>query len=483
MRMWRGIVFLVLLGALAAPASAGKLYVLWTNSALPPARTLGVSDLVIPWSEQAKSLMEGAKRQGYRVYLEATLEKAPAAAESGVKAGVAGIILKPGTSEGNQPEEIARQMRSAFPKLKILVLSARGKQPDMRGWLVFKKDGILQVSSPTSQPWLDANLAMIRYEKALQTTQAPLYTFSWDLTDPLVKEHGPSAANYALAVAEAGAFHADLILEVHERQQKGLASGEKETLSDWKQVKRTIEFYAHGNYAAMESGARVGVLTDDYESSYEALNLMARHNIPYRVLRSAEVKAQDLEAFDVVIAFAALGKELTERIGEFAARGGLAVVVNLPGAYPWDTALPEKKSAHSVTYKVGKGSVIELGEAITDPETFAQDVRRLMVKPRIPVSLWNSLTTLVVAYRGAKAGEAVVELVNYDEEPTQVQVQVKGTFASVRYESPERGCCEALKPAHVDGFTEFVVPDVVIGGRAHLEAARVDARSNARSKD
>jgi hypothetical protein len=470
---------MMLLWVQVVPASVAKVYVLWTQSVLPPARILGANDLVIPWGDEAKNLLETAKRQGYRVYLEATREQAPAAAEAGVQAGIAGIILKGGAGEESKLEEGADKMRSVYPKLKILLLSAGGKQPDMRGWLVFKKDGILQVSSPTSQPWLDANLAMIRQERAFQTKQAPLYTFSWDLSDPLVKEHGPSAADYALAVAEAGAFHADLLLEVHEQQQKGLAAGEKQTVADWSQVKRTMEFYEGGNYAAGEAAARVGILTNDYDSSYEALNLMARHNIPYRVLHSSEVKAQDLDGFDVVIAFAALRKDLAEGIGEFAAHGGVAVLVNLPGAYPWDSSVAQKATGHSVSYTVGKGRVIELGEVVTDPETFAQDVRRLMVKQRVPVSLWNSLTTLVAAYPGEKPGETVVELVNYDQESTQVQVQVKGKFGSATYESPERGCCEKLKAVQVDGFTEFVVPEVVIGGRVRLGPAG-EAREHAK---
>jgi hypothetical protein len=468
---------MVLLGAILAPSCAGKVYVRWTQSEMPPAKTLGVSDMVIQWSDSAKRFVEAAKKRGYRVYFEATLEQATAAADAGMKEGVLGIILKGSAPGENQLEESGGKLRAAYPKLKILVLSAGGKQPEMRGWLVFKKDGILQVSSPTSQPWLDANLATVRHEEAFQTGQAPLYTFSWDLSDPLVKEQGPRPADYALAVAEAGAYHADLLLEVHERQQKGLASGEKEVLADWGQVRRTIEFYERARQRTGEAAARVGVLTNDFASSYEASNLMARHNIPYRVLHSSEVKAHDLEGFDVVVAFAALEKELTQDIGEFAARGGVAVLVNLPGTYPWDSS-PSKTSGHSVTYSVGKGRVIELGEAVTDPETFAQDIRRLMVKDRIPVSLWNSLTTLVAAYPAEK--RTIVELVNYDEEPTQVQVQVKGTFASVWYESAERGCCEKLKASQVDGFTEFVVPDVVIGGRVHLSAkdTPAEAKSN-----
>ena len=78
------------------------------------------------------------------------------------------------------------------------------------------------------------------------------------------------------------------------------------------------------------------------------------------------------------------------------------MLVNLPGTYPWDSSSGGKTSDHSVTYAVGKGRVIELGEAVSDPETFAQDIRRLMVKQDVPVSLWNSLTTLVVEYPGEK---------------------------------------------------------------------------------
>jgi hypothetical protein len=480
MKTGRGIATTVMLGAMMATTSVGKVYVRWTQNVLPPTKILGVQDLVIPWGEEAKRLLDTAKKHGYGVFLETNLEEAAVAAEAGRTAGIVGIILKGEVSQERQMQDTARKMRQAFPRLKILVLERAGRQPQMRGWLVFRKDGILQVSSPTSQPWLDANLAVIRHERAFQVGQTPLYTFSWDLSDAVVKEQGPSRANYSLAVAEAGAFHADLILELHERQQKGLANGDKETLANWKQVKRTIEFYERGNEEAGEAAARVAVLTNDYESSYEAINLMARHNIPFRVLHLMEVQAHDLEGFDVIIAFAAPGKEMTAAIDEFAEQGGVAVLVNLPGAYPWDSSPPAKTGAHSVSYTVGKGRVIELGEAVSDPETFARDVRRLMVKERIPVNLWNSLTTLVVAYPGEKPAETIVELVNYEEEPTQVQVQVKGTFGSATYESPERGCCEKLKTAQVDGFTEFVVPNVLIGARVHLEAAGALAETKPR---
>lgn len=468
MRTLRGIFLWVMIAALVGPVAAAKVYVRWTGSSVPPARILGVNELVIPWSEDAQALVTAAKKEGYRVYLEASLDKAEAVAEAGANSGVAGIVLKSSAADEKQVLEMAKKIRAKHGKLTVLVASAGGKQPEMRGWLVFEKNGMLQVSSPTSQPWLDQNLAMVRHERAFLGGQTPLYTFSWDQSDPLVKADGPRPADYSLAVAEAGAFRADLILEIHEAQQKGLLSGDKQALSDWERVKKTIAFYEREKPMEKEA-ADVAVLTDDYETSYEQLNLMARHNIPFRVFDSSDVKAGDLAGFDVVIAFAALDKNLTEAIQAFAERGGVAVLVNLAGKYPWDAADGGKKNGPSVTYTVGTGRVIELGEAVSDPETFAQDVRRLMVKEHVPVGLWNSLTTLVVDYPGEKSGETIVEVVNYDEEPTAVQVQVKGAFREARYESPERGCCEKLKITRVNGFTDIVLPDVVIGGRIHLE--------------
>jgi hypothetical protein len=470
MSTWRRIVLLAIAAVTVAPAVHGKVYVRWTGNELPPAKVLGINDVVIPWSDAAQNLIAAAKKQGYSVYLEATLAQLPAVATAGANSGAAGIVLKATTSaEETQLAESARTMRTKYPKLKILVVSANGKQPDMRGWLVFQKNGILQVSSPTSQPWLDQNLATVRHERAFEAGHAPFYTFSWDASDPLVKENGPSPQDYSLAVAEAGAFRADLLLEIYEKQQKGLVSGDKQALADWEPVKRTVAFYERKADGEKEA-ADVGVLTDDYDTSYEPINLMARHNIPFRVLHSADVQAEDLEGLDVVIEFAAPTKELTETLRAFAERGGVVVLVNQPGSYPWEAANAGKTNGPSVTYTVGKGRVIELKEPVSDPETFAQDVRRLMAQRDVPVNLWNSLTTLVVEYPGVRPGETIVELVNYDEERTQVQVQVKGNFREARFESPERGCCETLKTEHVNGFTEFVVPDLVSGGRIRLEA-------------
>jgi len=462
------VLALALFVTLGVPLCVAKVYLRWTESKLPAAKVLGVSEIVIPWSERASALLAEAKKQGYQRYVEVGAAQIADAVSAAEKANAAGIILRGEAAEHDVLVERTKQLRRAHPKLKVLVLSAHGKQPDMRGWLVFKKDGILQVSSPTSQPWLDANLAAIRYELGFESG-VPLYSFTWDESDPLVKELGLKPADYALAIAEAGAYHADLLLEVHEAQRKGLLSGDKNTLEDWEKVRRYLDFYKTWDETAADAEARVCVLAEDYDASFEALNLMARHNIPFRVMKSSETKASELNACDVVIAFAELGKALTAALNEFAAKGGVVVLVKLHGPFPWEAAGAGADNGPSTTYTVGKGRVIALKGAITDPETFAQDVRRLLAKSSVPVSLWNSLTMLVAAYPGKRAGEVMVELVNYDEETTQVQVQVKGTFRFASLETPESGKSEKLQTEQVNGFTQFVVPELVVGGRVTLK--------------
>ena len=149
----------------------------------------------------------------------------------------------------------------------------------------------------------------------------------------------------------------------------------------------------------------------------------------------------------------------------------IAVLVGLKGSYPWQSSPPGTKTGQAVTYKVGGGRIIELAEPVADPETFAEDVRRLLPRQEVWFRLWNALTTLGTLYRQPGSSDYELDLVNYLQDPLRVQVRVKGSFTSVRYETPERGCCQLLPSAVRNGFTEFIVPELAIGGRVHLGMA------------
>lgn len=455
--------------------AGSSVFVRWTSPALPPASQFGFRDVVVSWTGAASPLLESARGQGYRVYLDVSLQQASAAAETCEKDGWAGVVLRVRQSERADMENALAKLRSAHPKLRFLVLNPDAKQPEMRGSLVIKHDSVLEVSSPTAQPWIDTNLALIRIERRSHTGQVPLYSFSWPSADSGHQQRVATATDYTLAVAEAGAFHADLILELDDPLQKALSQHEPEAWKLWNQVRRYADFYSNAAQQKLEAAGNVAVVVDFLDTSDEVMNLLARHNIPFRVLLPADVKRGNLEGFEIIVVFTKPDQGTCERLADFAAHGKTVVLVDAHGSYPWQKRDAVRLNEQAVSYAVGKGKILELAEPVTDPETFAQDVRRLLGKQNALLSLWNGLTTIAVPYRDPSGTVKVLEFINYAEEPVRVQVQVKGSFASVRYETPEQGCCKSLALEKHDGFTEFVIPDLLIAGRVLLDGSPPDA--------
>jgi hypothetical protein len=345
----------------------------------------------------------------------------------------------------------------------------------MKGQLVTTRNGVLQVSSATAQPWITSNLALILFDQVLDRARVPLYSFKWDPPESSQPDHGPESADYLLAVAEAGAFHADLVLSLHEELQKELWQKNPAAWVTFSEIKRAMAFSAQTNDTFGEPEANVGVVIGDYECSYEPVNLLARHNIPFRLLRTLDLKTATIETLDVVVFLRTVSKEATRVIENFASKGGTVILVDSHGPYPWRFDDPPKQGQQLASHKIGKGQIIQLGDPSGDPDSFAQDMRRLIDNNKITMSLWNALTTIAVCYRKTGSGEKVVELINYSQEPLSVQVQVRGSFSSIRYESPENGCCRSLEGVQHEGYTEFVIPALGVAGRVHLAEASAAA--------
>jgi hypothetical protein len=446
----------------------GRVWIRWTEPALP-ARTLLAHGLAIPWGA-SRALVESARRQGYRFDAAVTLGQASAAANSSRAMGISGIILEAGDSEQEKAELTARDLRLAHPNLTVLFPDPRAKQPAMMGSTVITERGILQVSSPTEQPWIDSNVALVGFDRAFRPTQTPVIDFQWKLSDALQQQLGPSTEDYSLAVAEAGALHSDLILNLQPSLQRALASGSDEGWAVWDSVAKYVEFYLREGERPVAFQANVGVVTDNYDASYEAINLMARHNIPFRVLPLSHLTPQGLQGLDLIVIFAQPDEAAIRQVAEFVNGGGVTILVSLRSPFPGQSSGARRVSADSVIYTMGNGKVIELAGGVADPGKFSEDVRRLLGKEKLPISLWNASTIIAIPYKLPSTSTATVELVNYSADPMPVQVRIKGSYSVVRYETPERGCCEVLTPTHQDGFTQFDVPWLRIGGRVHLGA-------------
>ena len=420
MAIARSILLLLVLMVLSPSAWSG-VFIQWSTRPLPPTSSLGVSDIVFSWKPGIAPQLAAARKQGYRVYVETTTEHAKQAAEQGTKAGWTGVILRVPESETKAFQDEIANLRSDYPKLRFLALNPNGKQPDMRGSLIIKRDSVLEVSSPTAQPWIDTNLALIRVEQRARGAQTPLYTFSWS---DRAEKRALTGLDYSLAVAEAGAFHADLLLQLDERLQQGLSQHDPQAWGLWNQVRSMLKFLPDPTAGALATASNVAVVVDQLDTSDEVLNLLSRHNIPFQVFLAEDLRTAELHGVDVLIVFARPDRESAERINSLAAHGTTVVVVDAHDRFPWQSSQPEQINEHTTSYSVGAGRVLELSEAVTDPETFAQDIRRLLGKRNALVSLWNGLTTIAVPYKEHDGTLRVIEFVNYAGEPVRLQVQV-----------------------------------------------------------
>jgi hypothetical protein len=454
-----------------APA-AGKVLLRVSAGPLPSTKMIGVSEIVLHWPVRDVATLAKLHALGFRVFLEAGSNDLATAAIAAERANLAGVIVDHTSSDAAASSETFRSAKAAHPKLLFRFLIPGGKQPQMRGRLVVDRNGILQVSSPSSQPWLDTNLAVVRLAETFHPDAVPvLYDFHWDLSDAVHKELGPSAAEYALAISEAEAIRADVIVDVPEPLQKALVANHPAAWTLWNQVKQYIAFSSSAATDRMRPVANMGIVTCDEQTNYEAVNLLARHNLTLEIVRSHELNAERLDRWNALVVFCVPGDTEIGLFNDFAKRGGIIVLVNQRGEYPWHSNTPARQDEHSATFTVGTGAVVELGEPVTDPEVFARDLRRLIGAERSALSLWNSLTTLVTGYRQESTGETILNVINYADLPDNVQVQIKGRFASAKLETPEAGCCVTLQSFERGGFTEFIIPRLVVAARVHLKSA------------
>lgn len=471
--MMRRTVLLMSVLLLSVPVW-GRVFVGWTEPDLPPSSVLGVADLAAAWEGGHSTLIPAAIRQGFHVYAEVAPTEAKAAADAATREGLAGIIVKltgsmpqADTPERRAMESMVRDLEAAHPGISVRVLEPGGKQPQLRGTMVVDRNGVLQVSSPTRQPWIDSNVAFVRFERTYRKIGPPLVDFAWNLADSVERKIGPPTAAYELAVAEEGAFEADLVLPLHQYFQKKLAAQDPPTLASWNEIRRYVQFYV-GQGHDIEPVSNVGIVADSYESCYEAVNLMARHNIPFHFLTAERLKLGRLQGLSMLVIFHPLDDAMAQAVDSYAAAGGTAVLVGSKGPFKWEVAAPLHQNSDSAIYADGAGKVVEVAAPVLNPEPFAQDIWRMLSPPERLLSLWNALTTLGMAYQNKAGDELLLDLVNYSGQSIRVQVRVKGRFSEIRYETPEQGCCATLTPADDNGFTEFVVPSLAIGGRAHL---------------
>ncbi|HYT23202.1 MAG TPA: hypothetical protein VEW05_23590, partial [Candidatus Polarisedimenticolia bacterium] len=443
-------------------------------SPLPPADKTGIQDVVLLWPLQDLSVAAKLHSQGYRVFLQCESKDLAAAVVTVDRAAVTGMIVTNTAPSSQSPA--AEQLRPYFAAHRSLTFRMSvpgGKQPQIKGRLVVERDGVLQVSSPSSQPWLDTNLALVRLAQSMDPGSLPIiYDFHWDTSGALPDAWHPDAEAYAVSIAEADAIRSDVTIDLPGSLQRALVADDPRAWTLWKAIIPYLDFSSHAPTERMLPVVNLGVIVDDAQASYEAINLMARHNLAFESVRPPGLTLARLSSWNSVVVFCPLNKEAVALLRNFAASGRIVIFVNTHDEFPWHSAPPLRQESRATVYSIGAGQVVEIAGPVVDPENFARDLRRLIGRERSALALWNSLTTLVTGYHEQGRPDVTLYLVNYADQPDNVQVQVKGRFTRVRLESPEEPCCVSLPFVERGGFTEFIIPALRITARVHLDSAR-----------
>jgi hypothetical protein len=430
----------VLLLFLLPVSSYAEVLVRWDQEQVPSRESLDVSALLVP--AKNSRAVENSLAQGYRVYLEVEAAAVPGFTPPSDR--LAGIVVR-GPVSPSQLSQLRQRLGSSGTR--VLALEERGKWPHIRTNWVTKRNEVLQVSSRTAQPWIEQNAALVRIAQASQPGSAPLLTYPWRPITLSDVDEGPRLEDYLVAIADAGSVGADLVLPMHERFQRNLLLGKPDARRWWTEIRSYIDFYSWNLPNRYRPLANIGIVTADPMASFEVMNLLARHNLPFEIIAPEHLTGLPRRSTD----------------DDSGAKAGLTpfnvvIVLNQPqGA----------QAGVLAEFAKNGGRVVERLSGVADPNAFALEIRRMLGRERRIIDVWNGITVLAAPYQEPDGRSVLVTALNYAYEPLPVQMRVRGTFSVVQYESPEEGT--ALLPhRHIAGYTEFLLPALRIGARVFL---------------
>ncbi|MCL6546886.1 MAG: hypothetical protein K6T61_16855 [Bryobacteraceae bacterium] len=441
-----------------------------------------INCLLMPLSAGAPPEVEKAQHKLVRDYARLARGKGQAvlglvypggdpetAASAAVEAQLDGLVVVGLAPEENQ---FLKQLREALRRLggkpfAVRVAPAASARLDKESpFLVVEGTAprVVQIgdtaeATPTAGLWIDSNLWLVRSFHAMRAGR-PL----WVWHEP----PGEDSAAYLRSVADAAAAGGRWIVSLNGSLQSGLYRKEPQASALWKQVNGFLRFFeTHAAWREFSPYGNVGIVLDsagpNVAHSEEYLNLVARRQIPYRVIERSLLNARSLEGLRAVLAFDLTPPTEAERslLVEFARKGGL-----LLGGPSWG------KPPASQSYQVaaaGEGEIAVYKDDAPDPQGVARDLNDLLTTPELGLSVFDAPSVLAYAAAAGAGKPVVIHLVNYASRPAdKVTLWISQRFGSARLLRPEGPSLELPIKLGADR-TEVVIPNLAVYGALWLE--------------
>ena len=313
-------------------------------------------------------------------------------------------------------------------------------------------------AGPSAEPSIESNIWLV---KSLR--QEPEWRPIWINQQPNPSLFG----DYVRCVADAAVAGGRWIVAPDDDLRSRLFRMEAGALGTWRNIATYLKFAEdHAGWRTFLPYGNVGIIVDaageDPEVSNEYLNLVARRQVPYRLIARSALSQESLANFRAVLAPDLAAPTRTERIllSDFADKGGLVV------AGPWWGGAP--KNDPFVEIPIGKGRAVVYKDKPPEPESVSKDLVELLEPDVLGLSLFN--VPSVISYVSTSEKQVLIQVLNYATLPSnRVTIRFNGNFNAARLYTPEYAPINL--PVHATGNnrTELLIPQLATWGAVLLE--------------
>jgi len=378
------------------PASASWIPLRWPSGWNDPA-LLGLIQgtpfncLVMEWSDALAPVAAKARAAG----LSLAAAGNEAARAAGAVAGLAALpTAKRSELPWTSPEAVLVATDCVWPNVATVANNA-------------------ELSGPTANPWIDSNGWFLRLAKV----RAP-EKILWMAFEPPAPPRIVPLDSYLRAIADTGTWGGRWVVSLDSDLRGGLARGDAKALESWKAISGAVAFFEQRRqWTSLDPLGVVGVISDfagpNEAPAGEALNLLGRRSLAYRVIEKSKAETASLAGFHALIDIdeGAPAPALRRKLLAFVQNGGLLLAT--PGwGQPVGTPIDLDHPRVNVR-RLGKGRLAIAKDASPDPFMIARDVHMLLGRTYDVARFFNLSAFLSYCSAAPNGGQELVQVVSF----------------------------------------------------------------------
>lgn len=429
--------------------------------------------LLLTFSAPADAAIEVEQQQLVSIYAEAAHKRGLAVlglvyavgdaskiAADAARAALDGLVL-----EGDFPPDFPAALRKAARSILVIeiandaapwrwksvpIIAVSGVAPSGRN---LSEMGIR--GAPSSEPWIESNIWLVR-SFALASPSPSVWISS--------HFENASEVDYARAVADAAVAGGRWIVSLDDALRLKLRARDASALETWRRFSSYLKFAArHTAWRTLMPYANVGIMLNpaNQDLADEYLKLIARRQVPYRLIACSGLNAAAIANLRVLVATELDPPSAADRrlLQDFADNGGLVIAGPSWGDAP--------KAEPFAEIPIGKGRVVVYKDP--DPQSVARDLKELLSDDQLGVVPFNVPSVITFASGGGPGQPLLIQLLNYFDHPVEaITLRVAGKFGSAHLETPEAAAVD-LPLRVAEEKTEVTIPKLLLWGAVSMQ--------------